>query len=232
MYHAPPPSSSERPSARQLLRSTLAALAAAAVILVTVVLPAEYAVDPTRMGRVLGLTQMGEIKAQLAAEAEADRLAAATPPPADVALAPELEARLATIEARLDQIATVVIGSSETAPPEVPAVSDVAAIGWTDEITVTLEPGEGIELKLVMQEGATAEFDWTANGGVLNHDTHGDGGGNSISYEKGRGIPGQRGTLTAAFTGNHGWFWRNRTDEAVTLTLRTRGGYSELKQTS
>ena len=47
----------------------------AAVILVTVVLPAEYGIDPTHIGRVLGLTQMGEIKARLAREAAADQAA-------------------------------------------------------------------------------------------------------------------------------------------------------------
>ena len=49
------------------------AVIAALAILITVVLPAEYGVDPTRIGRVLGLTEMGEIKQQLAEEAEADR---------------------------------------------------------------------------------------------------------------------------------------------------------------
>ena len=50
------------PSRRRLLVSTLIALAAAAVILVVVVLPAEYGVDPTKLGGVLGLTAMGESK--------------------------------------------------------------------------------------------------------------------------------------------------------------------------
>jgi hypothetical protein len=28
----------------------------------------------------------------------------------------------------------------------------------------------------------------------------------------------------------HGWFWRNRGREPVTITLRTRGAYTELKE--
>lgn len=80
-----------------------------------------------------------------------------------------------------------------------------------------------------MEEGAVAEFEWTANGAVVNYDTHGDGGGNSISYDQGRAVADQTGTLTAAFTGNHGWFWRNRTDAPVTVTLRTRGDHSEVR---
>ena len=62
-----------RPDARKLLRSTLIAATVASVLLITVVLPAEYGIDPTRIGRVLGLTQMGEIKVRLAREAAADQ---------------------------------------------------------------------------------------------------------------------------------------------------------------
>jgi len=28
----------------------------------------------------------------------------------------------------------------------------------------------------------------------------------------------------------HGWFWRNRTSESLTVTLRTSGQYTELKE--
>ena len=37
--------------------------------------------------------------------------------------------------------------------------------------------------------------------------------------------------LEAAFDGNHGWFWRNRDDTAVTVTLQLRGAYAEVTQT-
>lgn len=46
------------PSTRRLVRTTLAAVALAAVILVAFVLPAEYAIDPLRTGRMLGLTRI------------------------------------------------------------------------------------------------------------------------------------------------------------------------------
>ena len=59
----------------RLLRSTLIALAVAVALLVTVVLPAEYGIDPTGVGRVLGLTRMGQIKTRLAKEAAADAAA-------------------------------------------------------------------------------------------------------------------------------------------------------------
>lgn len=237
-----------------LLRATLGSAAAAAAILVLFWLPAEYAIDPTGLGRVMGLTEMGEIKQQLYAEAEADDAALAAQalavPAAARATDPEVLARLAAIETQLAAIASAVGTPPAAAPAAAARGSDIAALltpdaaettlapvppvpsaapAWRDEVSYTLAPTEGIEIKLVMQEGAAAEFAWTANGSVLNFDVHGDGGGQRISYEQGRGVPGQEGTLVAAFTGNHGWFWRNRTDAPVTFTLRTRGDYTEMR---
>ena len=73
MFNAEKPSLDELPSSAQLIRSTVIAAASAVAILVTVVLPAEYNIDPTGIGGVLGLAEMGEIKTQLSEEAEADR---------------------------------------------------------------------------------------------------------------------------------------------------------------
>lgn len=59
MYNVSKPTLDDLPSSKQLLRSTLIALVAAIAILVGIVLPSEYAIDPTGIGRVLGLTEMG-----------------------------------------------------------------------------------------------------------------------------------------------------------------------------
>lgn len=48
------------PSKSKLLRATLIALAVAAVVLVTVVLPAEYGIDPLGTGNALGLVTISE----------------------------------------------------------------------------------------------------------------------------------------------------------------------------
>ena len=92
MYNANRPARSDLPSTGQLLKSTGIAAAVASVLLVTIVMPSEYGVDPTRVGSIFGLTEMGRIKVQLAAEAEADAAADAAAgsglsaaPPLDVA---------------------------------------------------------------------------------------------------------------------------------------------------
>ena len=202
MHNANIPSHVDLPSSRQLVRSTLVALAAAGAILVAVVLPAEYGVDPTGAGEKLNLTEMGRIKMQLAAEGEAEQASevATAAPPA----------------------------SAVAARPE--PISTAAAESRSDEIPITLAPGEGAEVKLVMEAGAKANFAWKVAGGVVNFDLHADGGGRSTSYEKGRGVPRAEGVLEAAFDGNHGWYWRNRGNAPVTVTLRTNGAYSDIKR--
>jgi hypothetical protein len=69
----------ELPNPKVLNRATLIAAAVAAVLLVTVVLPAEYGIDPTRVGQLLDLTEMGKVKRK-AAEAAAASLKAEREP--------------------------------------------------------------------------------------------------------------------------------------------------------
>jgi len=220
-----------------LIRATVGAAAAAGAILVFAWLPAEYGLDPTGVGSWLGLTEMGEIKQQLYDEAAEEEAAAATD--SDVA------SRLDGIETQVAAIARALDASpgGETDPaktdsaegnaqgsaePDSANAGDEASSGWRDKTSHTLAPDEGVEIKLAMEEGDAAEFEWTSNGAELNHDMHGSGSGQSTTYERGRGVPGQQGELVAEFTGKHGWFWRNRTDDAVTFTLRTKGEYSEI----
>jgi hypothetical protein len=53
--------------AKRLLGATLAAAVAAAVILVTIVLPAEYGIDPLRTGSALGLTALADSRVRVLA---------------------------------------------------------------------------------------------------------------------------------------------------------------------
>lgn len=209
MHNGNKPNLDELPTSAQLIKSTILAAVAAVAILVTVVLPSEYGIDPTGVGKAIGLAEMGEIKTQLSEEAEADRM---------------LERQNGGTSADQSSLGDSIFGfffsaaHAQTATPE-----------WTDQYSVTLPPGEGVEVKLVMEAGAEAGFLWVAENGAVNFDLHGDGGGENISYEKGRAVERAEGVLTAAFTGNHGWFWRNRDGQDVKVTLYVKGDYSEMK---
>lgn len=224
MYNSERPSQAELPSTAQLIKSTILALIAAAVILVTIVLPAEHAIDPTGIGRVLKLTEMGEIRLQLAAEAEADRLKdqqmEQQAPAADPAA--EKRSSLLTILAQL-------VVSPAQAEERTMVVAQAAK---TETLTVVLQPTEGVEYKMSMVKDAQVKFSWSVSGGVVNYDMHGtpSGGGKEQSYKAERGVGGQEGVLSAPFDGTHGWFWRNRGKEPVTITLTIEGDYAEMKR--
>ena len=200
MFNAEKPSLEELPSSAQLIRSTLIAAISAAAILVTIVLPAEYGIDPTGAGRVLGLAEMGEIKQELAEEAEQDELIHGGEQASSL----------------LDDILGLFVGAAH------------AQEAWSDTVTFTLAPDASAEIKLVMAEGDVAEYAWVAAGGRINFDLHAHGDGQSIDYDRGRGATSGEGSIEAPFPGEHGWFWRNRDDSDVTVTLRLRGTYSDL----
>jgi hypothetical protein len=205
MYNTDLPNRADLPSTGKLLRSTALAALVAAALLVTTILPAEYGIDPTGIGRALGLTPMGEIKMSLAAEA------ASAQPVTVAAPAPVTAAALVATPGKPEPVA-----------------------GRQDTMTVTLKPGQGAEVKLTMSKNSRVRYEWTSAGGPVNFDTHGDPHDAPQNfyhgYGKGRNQPGDKGELVAAFDGKHGWFWRNRSGGDVTVTLKAKGDYAKIER--
>lgn len=206
MYSTNSPAKVELPSTGKLVKSTILASLVAVAILVTAVLPAEYGIDPTGIGHVLGLKRMGEIKMSLAKEAAADRKVTATS-----------KQSVPSIEENVVQ------------PVSEPIMPEVALLNH--EMKVTLVPDQGTEIKVTMTKGSKVQYTWWTDGGRANFDVHGDSKKLDInyhSYSKGSEQK-SSGVLEAAFDGNHGWFWRNRTSETITVTLQTNGEYSDIE---
>ncbi len=204
-----PVSAPETPTASSLLRSTIIALIVAGVLLVTCVLPAEYGKDLTGIGRVLGLTQMGEVKMALAEEAAGN----------------------AAAEASADSV--IAASEASGASPTSGAESDAAGLtSHLDTTLVTLAPNKGGEIKLVMPNGTRVAYQWAVTGGVVNFDMHGDSTNAPkdwfVSYKKAQGAAADSGELVAGFKGNHGWYWRNRGSREVLIRLITSGVYERI----
>ncbi len=131
-------------------------------------------------------------------------------------------------------------GAATAAPPApvaaaaAPASSAVAAAqnSRTDRTSVTLAPGEGVEVKMEMDQGATVKYRWVASGGAVTFDAHGEGSEVkfSVSYKKGQDAMQDEGMLEAAFKGQHGWHWKNRGKKPVTVELSTVGQYASIKR--
>ena len=184
---------SDRPIAEIRARIAVAAGAAilvAGLILVTVVLPAEYGVDPLGTGERLGLLELGVVGQQV----EAMNAAASTAAPGQAA---------------------IIAGQERPFQRET--------------VEFAIAPGEGMEYKYRLEKGESLLYSWKATAAV-NYELHAepDGGprGYAQSYEKRDATQEASGTLTAPFSGIHGWFWENKTGQPVTVTLQSAGFYN------
>ena len=202
-----PDISTPHPSSAQLLRATLLAMTVAGVLLVTIVLPAEYGLDPTGVGRALGLFRPAASAVAVDGGGPGDEEAAMG------SAAGEDEAAAGSVAAAR-------------------ALRKSATPYRTDEMSLTLQSGEGAEIKAAMKQGERLVFTWTASGGGVDVDMHsefvGARAGESISYWKDEFKKDGHGAFEAPAAGNHGWFWQNLTDDPVTVTVRVSGFYEKL----
>ena len=98
-----------------------------------------------------------------------------------------------------------------------------------ETVDFIVAPGEGMEYKYRLDKGEALLYSWKASGPVnveFHAEPDGAPRGYAQSYEKAQARTEASGTLTAPFPGIHGWFWENRGDQPVTVTLSSAGYYN------
>lgn len=108
-----------------------------------------------------------------------------------------------------------------------------ASTPWrSDEKTVTLPPHSGTEIKAHMVRGDRLIFRWSAKGGAVRMDMHGEPTngkeGEFSTYWKQKNLTEAQGSFIAPYDGTHGWYWRNGGETTVTIELKTAGFYKDL----
>ena len=141
------PDMNEPASSRQLLRGTLTALAVAAILLVAVVLPAEYGIDPTGIGRVLGLYRA---PAQPLAVAPA-----ASGAPAPLGLASPGGLFKSEIPFRTDEMSLVLQPGEGAEIKAVMSQGDRLVFGWSTE-------GGAVDVDMHGEKVGAAEGEYTS----------------------------------------------------------------------
>lgn len=190
------------PSIKQLVVATGMAVTIAIIILLTAVLPAEYGIDPTGIGKALRLTTLNSSK----------------------------------VEAPVNVAAAIALQPAPVAPPAIAQLQSFTVAKSvtplrSDEMTLALQPSEGVEVKASMRKGEQFVFNWTVEGGKVNFDMHGEPPGKDdkfTSYWKATQQTEAQGAFVAPFDGTHGWFWRNRGDQPVTVKLKVSGFYEKI----
>jgi len=135
------------PSRTRLAKATLVALAVAAAILGVAVLPAEHGIDPTGLGRRLGLLGMSASAPDAKPVAENP----ATPVPTPV----------------------VPVATSATLVRNEYVVQSATPFRSGD-MHVTLGPDKGAEIKAKMRKGEQFTFAWSTGAGPVEFDMHGE----------------------------------------------------------
>lgn len=202
------------PSVSRLLKATVLAILVAGILLVTTVLPAEYGIDPTGIGKRLGLDAL-----------------AATVQSAEVqptATASSLGGQGSNVieAAKAKQAFGAFPGQSF----DTKAVSHQTTGFRSDVLTVVLPPGKGAEIKAALKSGGGIVFSWTATGPVA-LDMHGEHPGAKETWTTYRVDLAQQkgsGTFVAPFDGSHGWYWLNRGTEPVTVEVEVAGFQEKL----
>jgi len=98
-----------------------------------------------------------------------------------------------------------------------------------ETVAFAIAPHEFMEYKYRLDKGKVLLYSWTATTAV-NYELHaepdGAPSGYAESYEKRTETRAASGTLTAPFSGIHGWYWENPSNQPVTVTLKSAGFYT------
>lgn len=196
------------PSARRLLLTVLVAVVLAGTVLTTVVLPAEFGIDPTGIGKAMGLTKMSQTsKVELGDTIGGN------------------EGIIASAKA----LPSEVKGSPQPLPLPNPAVhQSQAAPARSETVTIKLPPYTQTEVKAALAAGKMLLYSWQVAGGKVYVDFHGhdpawENKQAFVRYEEQNASSGANGSLVAPFTGEHGWYWINTGKTPVVITLTVQG---------
>ena len=189
-----------RASGRSLAQASIAALAAGTAILILFVLPAEYGIDPTGAGHLLGLTALN-------AKAE-DADFAGPIPSAKAAVAPIA----VPPQTRDSIIRTTPYRSDERTLTLAPHAG----------IEIKAEMQTGDQFVFSWKATGPVKMDMHGERSLTSEDFS--------TYWKQKGMTEAQGSFMAPFPGIHGWYWRNQGEAPVTITLRASGFYRKLIQ--
>jgi hypothetical protein len=162
----------------------------AGLVLVTIVLPAEYGVDPLGTGARLGLLPLGLVGEQVEA--------------------------LNNSAASRDSARNVVVASEERPLHE-------------ETVEFKIDPHDFVEYKYRLDTGQALLYSWNATAAVnceLHAEPDGAPRGYAESFEKRPNTQQASGTFIAPFSGIHGWYWENTSDQPVTVMLKSAGFYT------
>jgi hypothetical protein len=105
---------------------------------------------------------------------------------------------------------------------------------YNANLTIELGGREELEYKATLPRGEPLLYSWRVQGGPVYFEFHGEPtegdwpAGYFRSYEIQERAGESHGSFIAPFTGQHGWYWRNLSEEPAVITLQASGYYTRL----
>ncbi|WP_057833089.1 hypothetical protein [Colwellia sp. TT2012] len=128
------------------------------------------------------------------------------------------------------------LGLTALANPKAAAVDSGAdtidvpkSIQAADIIEIIVPAGRGLEFKFAMEKFKKMEYQWQTDGAAIFFDLHGEPEGDTTGYYESYAIAtlaDMQGSFTTPFAGVHGWYWKNKSDQAVVIKLTVNGEYT------
>jgi hypothetical protein len=208
---------------QRLLLMTVSALLFATLIVVCFVLPAEFRIDPTGVGKLTGVAKLAGPR-RLDASVIQDVIEAGVPLDAGAGASNEASPHSAGNPQGQPGGTRYYAGGYRSDFVEIP----LAVAGSATR-------GEELEYKVRMRSGGTLAYSWTVSG-IENpeefyYDFHGESPSKSpdseptvIEYRQATGTH-SHGTLLAPFDGIFGWYLQNQSEHPVVVHLRISGFY-------
>ncbi|MHB1179598.1 MAG: hypothetical protein ACYCZO_14870 [Daejeonella sp.] len=196
-----------------IIKSIIIALVIGISLLITAVLPAEYGIDPTGVGKLFGFSRLyvpGESEAVPVSSGQGTQQSFPFIKLEKAGSGPEVK---------------------RPAEADNPAPEKQLA-EREDSLKVTVPAGKGIEYKINMLKHGKMKYEWATDKGVVYFDFHGEVKqakeakavyfeSYTIAYSNN-----MVGTFLSPYAGKHGWFFRNNGNSDVIVTLRLKGEYA------
>jgi hypothetical protein len=97
---------------------------------------------------------------------------------------------------------------------------------------IVIPAGSQIDVKVKIERGKVILYTWQADEGDVYADYYGQdpawGDNYWVRYEELQAGSTSSGSLTAPFSGEHGWYWLNYNEFDVTITLTVSGYFEDI----
>ena len=191
-------------SLKNLIITTLGSVVITLIILFSGLLPIRIEIDSPRLTETFDSTGLSSVLSR----------------GPDAKVSPKAKGDVVVAENKGDKIVNNALNQEDTALTE-----------HQDTVTLVIPPKQQLTYRLAMERDYDLDYSWRTDGKPLYSEFRGETkdakGGEfknfgKITSDKAHGF------FIIPFTGNFGWYWDNKTDQAITVRLNTKGVYKTL----